>query len=227
MLEIGSTRFLGLYMKIAPYVLLKRNNLGDFAKFNEMFGMPLRWYEYDPHDPVSRNEVTKQAEAYGSAAYVLVPKGVTVKFLEANKKGSSKTFSMLHDILSHEITVGVLGQTLTTHSPGSSSNALGLVHYQVEEELAQEDRLLAELIMNHSLRRNILIPHGYPLLQSRGSFKLSEEMSVERKFEAWLALLDKGLPISEEDFYEEFGVPFPGSRPVVISAQRKPRRNGK
>lgn len=223
--EIGRPKDLGLYTKIAPYVLLKRDNLADFSRFNEMFGMPLRWYEYDPHDPVARQQVTEQAEAQGSAAYVVVPKGTIVNFHEANKTGSAETYGALHKILNDEITIGVLGQTLTTSTTGVGSNALGKVHMQVESELAMEDRLYFELFVNYVFKPQILLSHGYPLNDIRGSFTLTEEISMEKKLEMWLQMIDRGIPIAEEDFYEEFGVPLPDGRPVVIPPSSRPAPN--
>jgi SPP1 gp7 family putative phage head morphogenesis protein len=216
-LEIGKPTDLGLYMKIAPYILLKRDNLSDFAKYNEIFGMPLRWYEYDPTDPTAREQVTAQAEAQGAAAYVVVPKGTVVNFHEANKSGANNNYELLHRLLNEEVTIGVLGNTLTTSTEGKGSNALGKVHLQVENELAMEDRLFFELFANHVLKP-VLIQHGYPLTDIDGAFVLTEEISMEKKLEMWLKMVDHHLPIAQEDFYEEFGVPLPEGRELVQPA---------
>lgn len=222
MLEIGKPTWLGKYMKIAPLVLLKRGNLSDFARFNEMFGFPMRIYEYDPHDPTARSECEKQAKAHGAAAYIIMPKGTTVQLADANKGGSQEAFSKLHQILNDEITIGVLGQTLTTSTTGVGSNALGKVHSGVELDIALEDRTMVELLINYSFRNNILIPHGYPLQDVKGCFKLTEEVEMEKKINMWLMAIDRGVQIAEEDFYEEFGIPFPGGRPVIVPVNRNP-----
>lgn len=216
MQEIGDPLWLGKYMKIAPLVLLKRGNLSDFSRFNEMFGFPMRIYEYDPHDPTARNECEKQAKAQGAAAYVIVPKGTTLTLAEGDKAGSKETFSELHRILNDEITIGVLGQTLTTTNDGKGSNALGKVHMTVESEIAMEDRTMVELLINYSFKNNILLPHGYPVKDIKGAFKLTEEVSMEKKINMWLSAIDRGVKIAEEDFYEEFGIPFPDGRPVIV-----------
>jgi len=220
-LEIGKPTYLGMYARIAPYVLLKRANLSDFARFNEMFGMPLRWYEYDPHDPGSRVEVEKSAQTKGSAAYIIVPKGTAVNYLESKQSGT-QAFTDFHRLLNDEISIGVLGQTLTTTNDGKGSNALGKVHMQVEAEIAMEDRLFIELLVNYSFKKNILLQHGYPLKDVKGAFNLTEEVSMENKLKMWLDMVDRGLPIAEEDFYNEFGVPLPVSRPVVVKQASPP-----
>ncbi|ELR69174.1 Mu-like prophage FluMu protein gp29 [Fulvivirga imtechensis AK7] len=220
MLEIGKPKDLGLYAKIAPYVLLKRGNLADYSRFNEMFGMPLRWYEYDPHDPGAREEVTKQAKAQGAAAYVVVPKGTSVNFHEANQSGASTTYKDLHQILNDEITIGVLGQKLTTSSEGKGSYALGSVHQEVEKSVNLEDRLMVEYILNYPFKNNILIPHGYPVEGHHGRFIVSEELPKDKKADIWLKM-EQRIPIAAEDFYNEFGVPHPDEAAIKLWTERK------
>lgn len=150
-LEIGRPDDLGMLASIVPYVLMKRQNLADFARFNEMFGMPLRWYEYDPLDPTSRDQVKKSAEEMGSAAYVIVPKGTVVNFVESTKQATAYTYDKFHSIMNDEITIGVLGQLLTTGGKEGGSYSLGQVHKAVEEGINLEDRLTAEYILNYPL----------------------------------------------------------------------------
>ncbi len=215
-IQIGRDNDLGKLSKIAPYVLMKRVNLADFTRYNEMFGMPLRVYEYDPLKSGAREEVEKQAEAYGSAAYIVLPKGsATVEFHDSVKQSTAYAYDKLHQILNDEITIGVLGQLLTTGGDGGGSYALGNIHKAVETGINLEDRLTAEYLINYPFKNNILIPHGYPLNEFEGRFKTSEEINKEAKLKMWIELYKSGAPIAEEDFYKEFGIEPPGSRPVV------------
>lgn len=215
-LQIGRNNDLGLLTKLAPYVLMKRVNLADFMRYNEMFGMPLRVYEYDPNKPGAKTQMERQAEEYGSAAYIVIPKGFgQVTFPESTKQSSAYAFDKAHEILNNEITIGVLGQLLTTGGEGGGSYSLGQVHASVESAINMEDRLMAEYVINYPFKNNILIPHGYPLEGVRGQFRMAEEISKENKLKLWVELYKSGAPIAEEDFYREFGIEPPGSRPVV------------
>jgi SPP1 gp7 family putative phage head morphogenesis protein len=217
-LEIGRKNELGMLAKLAPYVLLKRQNLADFSRYNEMFGMPLRVYEYDPMKPGARAEAEKSAKEYGSAAYIVIPKGyATVDFKDSVKQSTAYAYDKLHEILNNEITIGVLGQILTTGGEGGGSYELGKVHAAVEGAINLEDRLTAEYIINYPFKNNILIPHGYPLQEFEGKFKTSDAISKEKKLMLWIQLFQSGAPIAEEDFYKEFGILPPGARPIVIS----------
>lgn len=216
-LEIGRKNDLGLLANIAPYVLMKRQNLADFTRYNEMFGMPLRVYEYDPNKPQGREEAKRSAEDFGSAAYIIVPKGFAdVRFEDSVKQSTAYAYDKLHEILNNEITIGVLGQLLTTGGEGGGSYELGKVHKAVEEAINLEDRLYAEYVINYPMKHNILVPHGYPLEGIRGKFKTADELNKEKKLAIWIQLLQSGAPIAEEDFYKEFGIEPPGQRPVVV-----------
>lgn len=222
-LEIGRKNDLGLLTKLAPYVLLKRQNLADFSRYNEMFGMPLRVYEYDPLKPGARTEAEKSAKAYGSAAYIVIPKGfASVQFQDSVKQSTAYAYDKLHEILNNEITIGVLGQLLTTGGEGGGSYELGKVHKAVEGAINLEDRLTAEYILNYPFRRNILVPHGYPMADIKGKFKTADEISKDKKLDLWIRLFQSGAPIAEEDFYKEFGIEPPGNRPVVVSQNSSP-----
>lgn len=221
-LEIGKRNELGLLSNIAPYILMKRMNLADFSRYNEMFGMPLRVYEYDPLKPGARDEVTKQAKEYGSAAYLVVPKGfANVTFHDSVKQSTAYAYDKLHEILNNEITIGVLGQLLTTGGEGGGSYELGKIHKAVEEGINLEDRLFAEYVINYNFKNNILIPHGYRLDGIKGQFKMAEAISKEKMLAIWTNLLNAGAPIAEEDFYKQFGIDPPGNRPIVVTSGSK------
>lgn len=224
-IEVGGKRDLGLFANVAPYVLLKRQNLADFARYNEMFGMPLRVYYYDHNMPGARGKVTQLAKEYGSAAYIVLPKGFgDVQFQDSVKQSTAYAYDKLHQILNDEMTIGILGQLLTTGGKEGGSYSLGQVHKSVEEAINLEDRLYLEIILNYKFRKNILIPHGYPMQNSKGAFKLPEALPIEKKAEMWIRLAtEAGLPIAEEDFYNEFGVPFPDGRPVVVAPSTAPK----
>lgn len=216
-MQVGRKDDLGKLTRLAPLVLIKRQNFSDWARYNEMYGIDMRVYEYDPTNPKARDEMEASAEKFGSAPWIVVPKGYgTITFPNSsNKQASAFAFDKLHEACNKAITIAVLGQTLTTGGEGGGSYELGKVHENVEGEINMEDRLYAQYLINYVMRKNILIPHGYPLEKIKGSFKVIDELPKEMKANMWVMLSKSGLPIAEEDFYNEFGVPFPEDRDVI------------
>lgn len=214
-LEVGKKTDLGLLSKIIPYVLLKRLNLGHYSQFNEMFGFPLRLYYYDPHDEESRTQVKQQAESQGAAAYVVLPKGTEVDMKEANTQGGAATFSGLHNILNEEITISILGNTLTSTNDGVGSNALGKVHEGAEHSVNMEDRLFIEYFMNWDFKY-LALKHGYPLQGTTGKFVDMDELPKDKKAEYLIKLSEQGYYIDPQYIYEELGIEV-GEKATIIT----------
>jgi len=172
--------------------------------------------------PGAREEMKNQAEEYGSAAYIVLPKGYgNVTFPESTKQSSVHAYDKAHTLLNNEITIGVLGQLLTTGGAKGGSYSLGKVHKSVEESLNMADRLMAEYVINYPFKNDILIPHGYPLEGIRGEFRIAQEIDKETRLQLWIDLYNSGAKIAEEDFYKEFGITPPGKRPTVKQPNQK------
>jgi len=56
-IDFGGRKNYGKLMNAAQYVLYKRGNIGDWAQFNELFGMPFREYNYNPYNPGDREKL--------------------------------------------------------------------------------------------------------------------------------------------------------------------------
>lgn len=216
-MEIGKPKDLGLYQHLAPYVLMKRDNLAFWMTFNEMFGMPMRVYYYDAKDKTSRQQTIEQAKSQGAAAYIVLPESSKVEFQNAQAASASSTggFKTMHDTLNQEMTITVLGQTLTTSSDGKGSYALGGIHKAVEEGVNLEDMLLMEYMLNY-IFKPIAVKHGYPIEKLKGTYLRTEQLSQEKKFDLWSKAKKDGLPIADEDFYSEFDIPSADEREVSM-----------
>lgn len=222
MLEIGKPKDFGIYASIIPYVLMKRDNMAFWMVYNEMFGMPTRVYWYNPHDKDSRNQVVKQAEKQGAAAYIVLPEGARMEFQSAQTATSSQGggYQALNDTLNQEMTISILGQTLTTSTDGKGSYALGDVHKKVEEGVNMEDLLWMEFVLNYQLKP-LAVKHGYPLANIKGSFQQTEALTQEQKLKVWSTIDEKHAPIDPKDWYEEFGVPKPDDKTIQDFKTRK------
>ncbi|MEQ9426974.1 MAG: DUF935 family protein [Cyclobacteriaceae bacterium] len=220
-LQVGKPKDLGMLSRLAGYVLMKRDNMSFYAIFNEMFAMPMRVYWYDPNRPESRRQVEDQAKTQGALAYLVLPKGAEFDMPQgADKSGSKAAYAELHKMLNDEITISILGQTLTTSTEGVGSNALGRVHKQVEEGVNIEDMMYTEIHLNHRWKK-IALKHGYPLQGFSGSFQRVEQISLEKKAQIWKQLHDAGVPIAHEDWWNEFGVPHPDDETIAEFKSRK------
>lgn len=210
LLPLGKPKDFGLLAKLVPYILMKRDNLAFFMTHNELFGMPLRTYYYNPNDPTSRRATEEAAQKQGAAAYIVLPEGARVEFQQAQSGSSaSSPYQVLHRLLTDEITISILGQTLTTSTEGKGSNALGRIHKDVEEAINLGDMMYVEMVINYQVRDKILLPHGYPLAGVKGAFVKTERLSQTEKLNIWDKIGQYHAPIDFAAWYAEFGVPHP------------------
>lgn len=124
-LFVGTERGLGIFAEILPAVLYKRGDMSDWAKFCNIFGMPIREYTYDAGDEDARKKIIADARNQGSNAVYIHPNESEMKLIEAgNKTGSSDLYQNFAEYWDSKISIRVLGNTLTTDAKDTGTQAL-------------------------------------------------------------------------------------------------------
>lgn len=206
--EAGEKYDLGLLLKAGPYVIYKRNCLGDYSQYCERFGQPFRKGSYDPYDENTRKLLQQALEEAGSAAYGIFPDGTNIEFIEAkNQSGSSDLYSGMINQMNTEISKLFLGQNLTTESGTKGARSLGDVHMEVEEDIHNADRLFVKMVLNNQFKQ-MMNQHGFNLDKGEFDFLSSEtidlldRITIDEK-------LKQMIPMDDEYFYETYNVPKP------------------
>lgn len=215
-LAAGKPKDLGLILIATVLVLIKRGDLSDWAQFNEIFGQPLRVGEYDPNMPGQREQMMKALEDSGAMAYMGIPVGSSVKFIEANKSGASDTYVSLYDKMEASISKLIMGQTMTTENGSSRSQAE--VHERVANKIAKSDRKFVLRYLNGHLRE-MLISQGFSEA-ANGDFQFvdeEEQLSKEQRLKMDLDIHKSVGPLKKEYFAKEYNVEF-----VDISDEPEP-----
>jgi len=209
MIEIGKPGDLGLLVKAAQYVIYKRNCLGDYSQYSEIFGQPLRKGTYNPYDEISRTELKKSMEEMGSSAWAIFPEGTNIEFIEsASKTGSAELYKGLIELCNKEISKLILGETLTTDQGSLGTQALGNVHADVAEEKEYADKTFIINFLNNEFFE-FLNNNGWP---TDGEFSFQENEIISLKDDI---LIDEKLsaiiPLDDDYFYEHYGRPKPAN----------------
>lgn len=204
-MEMGKPEHIGKLSRIGPYVLMKKDNLVFYAYHNQFFGMPMRVYTYEAGNLQQRREMENTAEAMAASPYVIIPKGGSVDIKDSNKSGASQAYKEFHSICNDEMSISILGQTLTTSNGNVGSNALGRVHQAVEEAVNLEDMLRIEYAINYHVLP-ILRAHGYTIPENgKGKFKRTERLSKVQQVQIMNTVAQNTL-ITPEVWYKEFGI---------------------
>ncbi len=210
LLFVGEPEDLGLLAKAAPWVIYKRNTTGDWSQFSEVFGMPIQEYTYDSDDDDSRKRAIADARATGSLATFIHGKDTSLNLLEAdNKTGSADVYERFIERCNSEISKLVLGNTLTTESSETGTQALGTVHKKSEDSITQADRRFLLNVLNYDLV-DILAEVGIDA--DGGSFYFPDKKIVDDTTRANILVQLKNtfsLPVSDDYLYETFGIDKP------------------
>jgi len=204
---VGDKDDLGLLAKAAPWVIYKRNTTADWAQFSEVFGMPIREYVYETDDDDARRRAIEDAENTGSLAVLIHSAESKMNLIESgNKTGSADLYERLCERCNSEISKLILGNTLTTESSTTGTQALGTVHKKVEDKVAQSDRRYVLDVLNYEMT-DIFLSMG--INTEGGEFCFSEVQDADYnqlqvKANILTQLCNLGVPVDDENIYDEF-----------------------
>lgn len=161
-------------------VFFKRQDISFWLVFADKFGSPTALGKYPASAKKDeRDKLLAALKAIAQDAGVIVPDGMLIELLEASRAGSIDTYEKLARYMDEQISVAVLGETITT-TPKSTGLGSGVADAQneVREEIARADADLLSDTLNATLVRWIVdynLPGaGYPLLYR--SFEEPEDL---------------------------------------------------
>ena len=209
MLFIGKERELGIFAELLPAVLYKRGDMSDWARFCNIFGMPIREYTYDAGDEEARKRLIIDAKRQGANAVYIHPKESELHLIEAgNKTGSSDLYKTFADYWDSKISIRVLGNTLTTDAKETGTQALGNVHKEEEDEMNADDRDFILDVLNYYMRP-IFSDLGFNVDGGEFVYAKKDKINPSQHIDIVQKLSSMGLPISDDYLYETFCVEKP------------------
>lgn len=210
---IGELEDLGLLNKCTPYVIYKRGLFADWAQFAEIFGQPVRIARYDVFDTNTKIALEETLRQAGSSLALLLPKTAEFEIMDgktANANGDLQ--QQFKEACNQELSIIVLGNTeTTTGGYGSGSLAKAKTHLEQQQELSKNDIAYLTAMLNMPHFHKILASYGWPVTTG-GYFQINRDIDVSflalRK-DIDLAVKAAGIPLSDEYFYETYGLPKP------------------
>jgi phage gp29-like protein len=181
-----------------------------FMNFAQVFGLPIRWAEYDKSVPGLFDQVCAMLEQMGSAAWAAFPAGTKIELKEPSKGGTDNPAVALLDRADRQCDLLILGQTLTTDVASSGSRALGDVHAGVRSDVmaaAAEwlEGVLRDQLVRPICRLNWENDDRAPELCGEPERAEDQKANAERD----AILLNAGLVFPAPWLYRRHGVPMP------------------
>lgn len=202
----------GLFQCIAWLYIFKSFAMRSWARFSELYGMPLRLGKYD----ASARDEDVQAlynalKSLGNDAAGVISQSTMIEFIEASKSSSIDVYQVLIDTCNSEISKAVLGQTLSTEQTGNGSYAMAKVHNDVRDDIRNADcEILSNTIRNQIIRPLVEFNFGNSANLPFFKFLNEEEEDMQAEANKIKILVDSGLDtIPIKWIHDKFGIPQP------------------
>jgi hypothetical protein len=205
----GKTDSLGMLIKAAPFVFLKRGDISDWATFNEMYAAPIKKGTYPPYDNQIKKELFEALSQAGGFQSLLYPAGTTLDIVQANAAGSVATYQGFADFCDKQLSKAFLLNTMTLDAEGGQYK--GDIHADGEKLVRRADRRFVLAVLNTDLWR-LLDMHGFNpgdgmfVCDEEEQLSLKERMDIDEK-------AAKQIVIPPEYWYERYGYPVPEGGP--------------
>ena len=224
LLYIGEPRQIGHLAIPAFWVILKRNNVGDWADFAEIFGRPVREGTYDAWDDEARQRLLNDIANLTGAGVYVHPSGTELKLIQAdNVSGGGDLYEKLGRFCNNEISKAVTGNTLTTEAGDKGTQALGTVQKEGEENINFFVKQGILNILNYEMT-DIFAALGVNTTGGEFFFVPPKSRNTEEKVNVICKLKNElDLPIGDDYLYEEFGVPKPDNYEELKEELRRKR----
>lgn len=210
--------------------LFKNLTLKDWMRFCEAYGQPLRLGRYHETASAEDKDVLWRAVANIAAdAAAIVPESMAVEFIQdSTVRGRSEIYRDLITYIDSQVSIAVLGQTLTTEAGDRGARSLGEVHDRVRMDIERSDgRQLAA-----TLRRDLVVPlitlnggtrDAYPKVV----IEREQSMDMMALSDALPKLVPLGLPVGVDEVLTRLGLKRPEDGQETLGAPaRRPMPDG-
>lgn len=207
-MEVGDPKDLGLLLSAAQYAILKRGDISDWAEFIEIFGRGIIDATWDGFDESQRIKLAKSLSEMGGGGVLVRPAGTTVDIKNNNGNANGQLQDAFATKMDGYISKALLGTTETTDSSKTSGYAQSETHQKENSKKFETDIQFVRRILNSRFTK-ILKAAGFDTKGGTFVLKTKTELTKKERFDIAMKMLEKGIPVSDDYFYENFEVDKP------------------
>lgn len=216
-----------LLRALVPYWVGRTYGYQWLLRFAQIFGMPIRWANYDNSMPETGAQVAAMMQNLGTNSWAAFPAGVDVNLVEPKGNARDNPQIILQELADQACDLLILGQTLsgTSEATGLGSGTAEL-HGAVRREVIAGAAQFAADILNYQLVPSLIElnygaefdPAALPIVVPDMSSPADPKGEAER-----IEILARtGLRIPVKWVYEAQGIPEPEGDEEVLAAQKAP-----
>lgn len=203
LIEVGQPYDLGLYLKACIQTIPKKNALGFWDNFAEIFGMPMRIAKTNSRDDRDRAKLEKMMSQMGAALWGVFQEGTEIEVVESTKGDAFNVYDRRIDRANSELSKLIIGQTMTIEDGSSLSQSE--THMEVLHNLVERDcDNLRDVINTQLLPR--MVKHGFPVQGLSFEWDYSIDYTPEQQL-AIEQLVVANYEVEGKYFEKKYGIP--------------------
>lgn len=216
LIGIGDQFDLGFLNSATPFVIWKRNAMGAWAEYQQIFGMPMRVGKTDIQDEKLRVNMENMMKGLGQKSWAVVGLEDTIEFVQSTGSIGNPVYENMAKFCDEQISKLVYGQTMTADNGSSRSQAE--VHQEVANEYAASDMKFLQYVINDKLFPLLNI-HGFGFDGFQFKWDSTEKLSLKQQFEIDEKLMFH-FDVDPAYITEKYGTPVtPKANPIVNPGQ--------
>ena len=162
-ISVGNPMYdFGLLNYATPLVIYKRNAMGFWAQYGELFGVPTKVIQTNTRDEERRRNAEDMLENMGSAGWAVLDKDDDFRYEKGRFSDATAVFDNLSNRTNSELSKLILGVTMATDDGSSRSQAE--VHENILKKYAVSDKRMITGIINNKLlpllKKHRMIPES-------------------------------------------------------------------
>jgi SPP1 gp7 family putative phage head morphogenesis protein len=195
---------LGLLNKAAPLTIWKKNAVGSWGDYADMFGVPPRIGKTDVRDDKLRGNMESMLSNMGRLSYGVFDVEDTIELVESNTTDAYNVFMKLSEFCNSEMSKLIVGQTMTQDSGSSLSQSE--VHERTLDSVIKADTNWIAAYINNKVIPFLTETHNFPFEGLEFKFDHTESLSLTEQMEMVKVLIPH-KDVDNDWIIERFGIP--------------------
>lgn len=195
---------LGLLNKAAPLTIWKKNALGSWGDYADMFGIPPRIGKTNVRDDKLRKNMETMLSTMGRLSYGVFDESDTIELVQTSGGDAFNVFEKLTSFCNAEMSKLILGQTMTTDD--GSSRSQSEVHQKTLDNITKADTNWLESLINTQFIPFLIEKHNFPFDGLTFKYDHTESLTLTEQMDMTKELL-KYKDVPNDWINERFGIP--------------------
>lgn len=214
LLNFGNVNDLGLLHKACPIVFYKRFATAAWSEYIELFGMPVRVLKTDKKDEQARQQLYRDLENMGKAAFAVIDTEDELDFVNSSSTDAYQVYDKMVERCNSELSKLIIGQTGTTDE--KSYVGAAQVHLTQAEAIAWQDKEKIKNWVNKTIFPYLKLNYVFDWVQ-QDTLPLTEQWKIHKE------MLELGLPVDTEYLSQKYNTPFTKPQPKTEPEPNSPK----